>query len=60
MDNQNNNEAQIHNLQIQLDNPNISNDNKQIIMNQIINLQDFLNDNQKGDCSELFGILKDM
>ena len=59
-DNQNNNEAEINNLQIQLEDPNINNDDKQNIMNQIINLQGFLNDNQKTDCRELFGILKDM
>ena len=60
MDNQNNNEEQIHNLEIQLHDPNTNNDDKQIIMNQIINLQYFFNDNQKADCRELFDILKDI
>ena len=66
--NQNNNAGQIHALEIQLEqelenphpDPDTSAINKQNIMNEIINLQDYLTNNQKASCRELFGILKDI
>ena len=58
--NENNNDNQINELVLDLDNPDLTNDQKQNTMNAIIQLQPHLNDEQKARCIELFNILKDI
>jgi hypothetical protein len=48
------------NLLIDLENPELTDDQKTNTMNRFIEIQSYLNDSQKNQCKELFGILKDI
>jgi hypothetical protein len=48
------------NLLIDLENPELTDDQKTNTMNRFIEIQSYLNDSQKNQCKELFRILKDI